>query len=392
MTQHSKIVGGSSAKRVINCPGSVALAMKAPEQPPSEYAIAGTLLHEAIAAVLDDKPQPTLSDEAQTKLDFALNALNEIDPDNQLEYAVEQRVSFGDFLPGVFGSVDLIGRIGNRVILIDWKFGSGVTVNAEDNEQLMFYAAAAKRTPELAWVFKDVRDIELIIVQPPVIKRWVTTFDRINQFELELKHAVEAALHNVSAFGQYWDELTLQDLLSIIKADKDARLSYFNEGVHCRWCPAKEACPKLPQAAAIVLTTPVFPTATLGVDWLNKLEVLENWISDMRAVALKQLESGAEIPGWKLVAKRATRKWVNEQQAKDAMIAQGLTESEITETSILSPAQAEKVLKKYKLKLPEDSVVSISSGNTLAPEDDPRPAIKVVQEDVLATAFKKIEV
>ena len=51
--QHSKIVGGSTAKRVINCPGSVALVQQMPERPSSKYADEGTLLHNVIAQILD---------------------------------------------------------------------------------------------------------------------------------------------------------------------------------------------------------------------------------------------------------------------------------------------------------------------------------------------------
>ena len=38
-------------------------------------------------------------------------------------------------------------------------------------------------------------------------------------------------------------------------------------------------------------------------------------------------------------------------------------------------AQAEKVLKKHKISLPDGLVVSVSSGDTIAPESDPRPAV-----------------
>ena len=55
--QHSRIVGGSTAKRVIACPGSVALVAQMPPQPSSSYANEGTLLHDTIADVLD-KHQP----------------------------------------------------------------------------------------------------------------------------------------------------------------------------------------------------------------------------------------------------------------------------------------------------------------------------------------------
>ena len=54
---HSNIVGGSTAKRVINCPGSVALVQKMPPQPSNKYADEGTLLHNVIAdIVMTDNP------------------------------------------------------------------------------------------------------------------------------------------------------------------------------------------------------------------------------------------------------------------------------------------------------------------------------------------------
>ena len=151
MAQHSNIVGGSSAKRVMACPGSVKLVQQAPPKPASSYAHEGTLLHGIMEAILTSdnaKPEDFLGAKVETavltqdliddKINPALAALNEIDPDGQLEYAVEQVVGFGDLLPDVFGSADLIGRIGDRGILLDWKFGSGVAVEAEESAQGMF--------------------------------------------------------------------------------------------------------------------------------------------------------------------------------------------------------------------------------------------------------------
>jgi hypothetical protein len=204
--QHSRIVGGSTAKRVINCPGSVALVDTMPPQPSSSYADEGTLLHDTIADILDKGGKPAdhlgrkhndavlTQDLIDDKLAVALAALDDVDPDGEMEYAVESRVGFGDLLPDVFGSTDLLGRIGRRAVVLDWKFGDGVAVSAEENPQLLFYAAAAMRTPETQWVFKDADAIELIIVQPPSVKRWVTTPERVAAFEQELVAAVKVAL------------------------------------------------------------------------------------------------------------------------------------------------------------------------------------------------------
>ena len=56
--KHSDIVGGSSASRVINCPGSVALVATMPTDEGSSYANEGSLLHEAAALTMDGASPP----------------------------------------------------------------------------------------------------------------------------------------------------------------------------------------------------------------------------------------------------------------------------------------------------------------------------------------------
>jgi hypothetical protein len=73
-----------------------------------------------------------------------------------------------------------------------------------------------------------------------------------------------------------------------------------------------------------------------------------------------------------------------------ALFAFGLTESEVMETSLISPAKAEKALKKRNLGLPGEFVVSISSGNTLAHESDPRPAVLQIGQQITA-ALRKLQ-
>jgi hypothetical protein len=375
MAQHSSIVGGSTAKRVISCPGSVALVQQMPPKPSSKYADEGTLLHNVIAEILttDRTPESYLGtvyegitldqDLIDAKLRPALDALNDIDPDKTMEYAVEQVVGFGDLLPGVFGSADLIGRRGDRAIVLDWKFGSGVAVDVEENAQAMFYAAAAMRTPETAWAFEGAVEIECIIVQPPSVKRWVTTFDRIAQFERELLIAVKTA------------QLP------------DAPLS---SGDHCRWCAAKPVCPVMTGAVDRALKNKLhaIDAAQIGV-YLKQAELLEAWISGVNELAYQMLDEGLSVPGYKLVPKRSTRKWIDDEVALSALERLGLTTQELVETSVVSPAKAEKLLKKQKIALPADLVVSISTGNTLATEDDPRPAVMQIGKQ-LASALGKL--
>jgi hypothetical protein len=79
------------------------------------------------------------------------------------------------------------------------------------------------------------------------------------------------------------------------------------------------------------------------------------------------LENDVKVPGYKLVAKRGTRQWANED---DAIKFLG---DKAFESKLISVAQAEKLV--GKKNFPQELAVSVSSGNTLANEDDPRPAI-----------------
>ena len=376
MAQHSNIVGGSTAKRVIACPGSVALVAQMPPKPSSKYADTGTLLHNTISEILEGRLTPEgavglyyegiVLDQnlLNNKLLPALMALDDIDPDKKMEYACETVVGFGDVLPDVFGSADLLGRIGDTAYVIDWKFGDGVAVDVEENPQLMFYAAAAMRTKEVQWVFEGATKIECVIVQPPYVKRWETSPRRIQMFEHELVRAVKRALQ------------------------PDAELV---SGDHCRWCAAKPICPLLTGAVDRALRSSVQALDVTAIAAaLEDAELLEQWIADLRALAFQMLEEGVAVPGYKLVPKRATRQWVNEDAALDALRDLGIKENELMETSMLSPAKVEKVLKKHKLELPRDLVVSVSTGNTLAPENDPRPAVLQIGKQLSAALGKLV--
>jgi hypothetical protein len=122
--------------------------------------------------------------------------------------------------------------------------------------------------------------------------------------------------------------------------------------------------------------------------YLKNADLLETWISSLRELALSMMESGAKLPEYKLVAKRAIRQWTDEDKAKVALFALGLDESEVMETSLLSPAKVEKVLKKRKIALPADVVVAISSGNTLASADDPRSEVILLGKQLTAALSK----
>ena len=139
--EHSSIVGGSTAKRVIACPGSVALVSRMPARPSSTFADRGTLLHNVISQILDnDTALPedflgtTYENEVLTqelideKLLPALAALDEIDPKescNMRVRAVSILVSICQMLLVVVTfwvvlAIALLYWIGNLGMVLRW--------------------------------------------------------------------------------------------------------------------------------------------------------------------------------------------------------------------------------------------------------------------------------
>lgn len=371
---HSSLVGGSTASRVINCPGSVALVAKMPPKPSSKYADEGTLLHDVMSDLLSSDKRVSdflgreyngiklTQDLIDDKIAPALEALNEIDPEMKMELEVESRVGFGTLIPDAFGSTDVIGRLGKRTIVLDWKFGDGVPVSAENNKQLLFYAAAARLTPETQWAFEGTEELELIIVQPPHVKRWVTDFKTLENFVHDLVRAVKQA------------------------QQPNAQLAV---GDHCRWCAAKPICPKMTGAVDRALKIKI---NDLDSDAIGKLlgqaDLVEEWIKDLRELAFTMLENDKPVAGYKLVPKRATRQWVDANKAIDFLADAKVDPWEMRK--VISPAAAEKLLKKSKVALPDDLVVAVSTGSTLAPESDPRPAVLNVGKQ-LSAALSKLQ-
>jgi len=263
----------------------------------------------------------------------------------------------------VFGSSDIVARLDGRAVILDWKFGDGVMVDAEENMQLMFYAAAAMRTPACQWAFEGVTEVECVIIQPPYIRTWTTTVERIRKFERQLARAVaSSALPNAP----------------------------INMGDHCRWCAAKPICPvKTGQLDRARVAAMKEIDVTKLTEYLAAAEGVEDFIAACRALAYRMLENGVPVPGYKLVNKRASRYWADPSTALARLKDLGLAETDVTKTDLLSVAQAEKVLKKRKIDLPADMVVAVSSGTTLAVETDSRPPAVLIGQQ-LAAALGKI--
>jgi len=339
---HSKIVGGSTAERVLNCPGSVALAAQMPPQEENEAMREGTRRHELVAEILNEKIDSRSVDDEKV-----LDALDlfdtKFDPTGSALFDVEYRVSF-PWDASIFGTADVIGALDQQTAFVmDFKFGDNYRVEADRNAQLMFYAAAAYESRH--WAFRNREEVELVIIQPPFIRRSRVSVADLQVFSANLERAVKIA------------------------RAPDAPIV---EGDHCRFCPAKAICPAKTGAAERAILTAI---AGIGPDnighYMDVAQNLEDWAGDVRKLTQKALEAGVPVPGWKLVNKRAQRSWADEKAAHAALTALA---PDVKFMELVSPAQAEKALKAKKIKLPDGLTVQVSSGLTIAEEGDARPA------------------
>jgi hypothetical protein len=368
VSAHSKL-GASSYYRWKACPGSIRQC-EGLESKSSAYAEKGTLAHDVAARILEGKP-------------YSLDGLDEEDVEAIRTYTdfvgrctqpnvgilIEQRFDLSRFVAGAFGTADcvLYHSVLEKLVVIDYKHGAGIPVDVVENSQLMYYGLGA--LIELEKQHKRARSIELIVVQPRCfhpdgpIRRWVTTPGRVLEF--------------------------VADLVEDAKATQDPNAPLV-PGDHCRFCPAQAMnCPAV-REKSLALAKLEFRTELTYDEYklaevLRNLPLLQDWINGVREFAYREAEHGRIPPGFKMVAKRATRKW-REPFTPDRLAKEfGLRPPDCMEVKTISPAQLEKKMdrkSKVLVERLEEMVVAESSGNTLVEETDPRPAISAAARDV----------
>jgi Protein of unknown function (DUF2800) len=155
------------------------------------------------------------------------------------------------------------------------------------------------------------------------------------------------------------------------------------KGRWCRFQPCQTICPHhtgplldlntVSQTPALIEKRDddmVYITQLLNI--LDVAPTVEALIKEARAQAHLIMGNGGTVPGWKLVAKRGTRQWTVDETLLPKLL--GIPKKELYDTTLKSPAGVEKILPK-KTKLPDGITTTVSSGTTIAPEADKRPAI-----------------
>lgn len=355
---HSKI-GASSydrwGKSLGGCPGSVRESLNV-EKTTSEYAEEGTRAHELAYAILNGGVYGD-NDEMNAAVEVYVDYVGKLHCDYPNAWRrFEQKFDLTKYYPGLYGTADCVFYIeaSKRLIVVDYKHGAGVPVEPRENPQLMYYGLGAMHALGL-----PVSSVELVIVQPRChhhegpIRTWKTDSWRLLDF--------------------------VADLIDDAKATEDPSAPLI-PGDHCRWCPAKPKCPAL-RAKALALAEQTFsPLTAYSPDRLSEtlgmLNAMETWIKGVREFAYREAEQGRPPPGWKLVDKRANRKWRDDINEDNLARNLGLKQPEIYDTKLKSPAQVEKMLSPAGKAVFDQFITKESSGKTLVPDTDKRSSVK----------------
>lgn len=398
--KHARLAPSASA-RWIACPGSIKLCEQVSEKPTSSYAQEGTVAHALASDCLVDWYFNSKEYDLSTYIGKSISGLgvgtSDILVTEEMTEAVEVYLSYvkklvgepgrgacgvelafdiDQLCSGVYGTLDFFYYNAERSTLtvVDYKHGSGVSVQAINNTQLMIYALGAMK---YIWDSEQQEPlhIKLVIVQPRVfgeeaIRTYLMSSDKL----------------------KYWSMAVMRPAAYIAETD-DAWLS---AGEHCRFCGALAVCPEQVKTALAVAKAdfdkPVLPAPSeLTPEELSKVlslaKIINAWVGEVEGYAQRQMESGVRYPGYKLVNKRANRKWVDENAAT-TVLTNTLGEGAFTK-KLLSVAQAEKMLKKKakadQQEFPFEQFNQLcekpDAGLTIAPVTDRRKA--AVSSDML---------
>jgi hypothetical protein len=101
-------------------------------------------------------------------------------------------------------------------------------------------------------------------------------------------------------------------------------------------------------------------------DLLDRAPLVEKFIDAVRAHAVTRIEAGEVIKGWQMQPKRAYRKWIDENDAKNQLHDAGIPADKLVSSELISPSEAAKLLPKESKDLIDTLTKKESSGLTLA--------------------------
>lgn len=396
--QHAHaIYAPSSAYRNLNCLGAISMCEKAEKKRIAEgrkkkesiYASEGTEAHKWIDLALNaDDPEAVLKackDQEMAgyvKQYLAFNdelTINFSKVFPSIETLTECRVVYDKELWGTLDRA-LIGKTPKRkeAVIADFKYGRGVEVDAEENEQLTCYALCLEKMRKLRF-----DKVHAFVYQPRTpgdpFSRWTMTREYLDTQE---KRIVD----------------NKRQCLQILKDDVGEQ--HTNAGEWCRFCEAKTICPSFladadNNALQVINGTPEIVIDVPGLTMDQKLaiftrrKVITRVLDEVAAELHDRAVAGEDIPGYKLVKGKQVRQW----SADDAYITgEALKKLGVTEPyaapKVIGIGAVEKLIGKGKIA---DLTCLTTASVQLVPLDDKRDAIKLGMEDMSEIDFSKID-
>ena len=358
------LLSASGAHRWLNCTPSARLEREF-EDSSGEAAAEGTAAH----ALCEHKLRRTLkmrskkpvsqydSDEMDSHTDgYVEFVLELIEQAKQIcadpKVLIEQRLDFSKYVPDGFGTGDCLIIADGTLHIVDFKYGQGILVEAEDNPQMKLYALGAL---ELFDGIYDITSVSMTIYQP---RR-----ENISMYTVE-----KESLYR-------WADEVLRPI---------AELAFVGSGEYCcgEWCQFCRASVKCRARAEekLKLTQfefslpPILSDAEIE-EILTKLDDLTAWANDIRAYAFEAaVNHGKQWPGFKLVAGRSNRKYASEDAVVDAAKEAGY--QDIFRQSLITVTEMEKLMGKTNFNEILGSLIEKPPGKpSLVPLSDKRLAI-----------------
>lgn len=382
-TAHA-LLSPSAAHRWINCTAAPRLEADV-EDKGSEFAAEGTLAHAYCAqklkaflglptedeakeiAELNDRyhtgEMDEYTDTYKTIVLEKYNAARAKTKDALL--LIETRLDFSEYVPDAFGTADAIIIADGTMEVIDFKYGKGVKVSAEDNPQMKIYALGAYEKFSFEYKIDRVR---MTIIQPRI--------ENFSEWEL-----------SVSELMAWTDSVLTPKAQQAYKGDGPQV-----PGDWCQFCKVKSNCRALTQkcieAAKNHPDPKLISPDELAADVLPMLATVKTWLAGVEDYALQQALSGVQLAGWKVVEGRSVRKITDQDGAALALNKAGYKTTEIYKPQELRTiTDLEKLTgKKQFAAICGDFIEKPQGKPTLAPESDKRPAI-----DPLADDFKDVK-
>lgn len=362
--QHA-LLSPSAAHRWIACPASVHMSAQVPEPPESTYAAEGTLAHavaefEARAALVEPMAADAYvtartalggDDEMHSHALGYVNLLRELR--EQMPYAgllLEQRLPTG--VPSCWGTSDAVLVSPDEIVVVDYKYGRGVQVEAPGNPQLRLYGVGALEA--FGDLLGEVRTVTMVVHQP-----------RLGHRSAEILSAADL---------RAWRDGLIP--VAEVALGQDAPFGPSEEA--CRWCPASGQCVAQKEWALArdFTAEPKTMSVEALAEALEAIPAIEAWCAAVREFALNRIYSrGLAIPGWKVVRTNGRRVIADSDGALAALQAIGFTLDQVAKTKLNGIGELEKLLgADFDVAL--SAFVSKTEGNpALVPESDRRPSI-----------------